>query len=1540
MAVYMCFRARTRLRYFASFCTFLGLTVAIVGLLRARSMIPANVFWLWNFIAEVISIVALTYTIVSVGNGFYPMAGKKNVFWRMAMAWIIVYALVAISNIALYAQKNFGSHYISGPELVALRSRIENLGIMDMSALVRQELVMQCKGLIPWGNLTETGVASWRQLSWTEQDVFARPQTTVYLVSQMLMLFTWGWVSLYLFIPLVRNHCHGPVGRPVDSDMMAVGAWYLGCLLILTTAYAVLNIYFCIVPESIYEQQAQALDLCIRITIGPIFFLPAPAFLIRFYRQHFKRFGKGGNDIGGGPGCRYGGRWRNDTPSNNGGFQGSFATADDLSGSVASPYSLNGSRTGHPDDRGCPNRASADDPTNLNINTSIKDKTNKQRQTSVGSVYDRMRAFHSRNRGTSMESNKMFSQDFEPEELHDGQCTTEDHARADSFDQYFSNMDSYGAGRMAEGSNSLQISPSYLNNHQGADPLIGLRPSSMEPQKPEPALTTNQGGWQLGRFMTSHDRAYNEKSEPNDGGNKSEDHQQEKNSGGINTTGTTGWEVGGWGHIRKTSEGNENSLSNPPELYPLPSPLSALPSTSAPSASRSTEEVVNRSAVANIHDSAQENSADQSSIPIHKLTGLQKQLAEYRSALLPVVLAMHGMEDRGPPSVTFDSRDGDEDDLRSNDNDSRHYRSRSRGDTAQATGPRYSLDELSPSRQHYSTGGPTTNTIAEVDEPEENARMTVHSVDPLHWSKLPPSPKFTPTLSGNDSYADSAHNQAAPSSYRAGPSIAKSGERPTSGFRKKWLPGRKSNDADRQGAPRKFELELSLPDESKSSKRNSIGISNTDAIQSNKGIKPRDNKRNVFSKVLSGGGQKSADRGRTSQDLNDQDKDYSTLDMEGKPANTMHGKPYVPATVEALAQASAAHLEDEDEDKGLQYYYPDPYYSLAEFKRPQSALLDQVGSRTTSRHPLSPTFSEVDMGSKAEAVFKSKLGPTSASELLVLSSDESPGAFSSKTPSVKTAKSSQSIKKSLKKDAAPSPIVATNTNPSVSVSTSVSSPSSVSHAQSSSSLGSLLSRTSSNSKKIGPKSKARGNRSKSDVAPSRSSMDNAASPTTVLPITATRKASIPSVPAITQPAKTSLSPPPRQSWTRSKSFQSSASAIALALFNDSPNSPSKPISIDTKLANEHGAGDAVVSSPNGARTSLSSSLGSPTSGSLSPTSSPTIETDELGRRIDKQAAPSSPPLSPPATSYNRLGGLKPRNQGPRKDSLDRENDPRGTAKDMAGFSTAAMDFRRAKGRHQRSVDNLASAYYYKRAAELNNKAPENGAGRKRERERGSSSSATPSGSAVPPPSPQPVSSGFSYYGTGTGTGEDSGRTSPILNAFPHSQSHRRDPLHYASGDYIPHYRKSKSSLEYSLPGGNPGTLPSKIGNDGENDRTNSITSLRLLADDPWTQAMVARAQSAGVGVGVGAGTGNGSSGSGVGVGGKHAQTYSYSTQYPGHSHSPSPSPILGGSGDVSENGGGSGASGARQSHVSYTRVTSPLSPEFYTRPSISRTESE
>ncbi|KAF9949653.1 hypothetical protein BGZ65_007157, partial [Modicella reniformis] len=990
----MCIRVRTRLRSFACFCTFLGLTIAAVGMLRARYYVDPNFFWLWNFSAESLGMVALTYTIVSVGNGFYPMAGAKNVFWRMAMSLIIIYALVATANIAYYVQQKVVHHHISGAQVQVLRNLIIREDIRTEEELLAQEITMQCLGLVPHGNRNETGVDNWTQLTWAEREMYSRPVTGAYLTHQMLMLLTTVWASFYLFIPLVRNHRHGPVGRPVDSDMMAVGVWYLSCLMLLMLGYAVLNIYYCFNLDFLYEQQAQALDLCIRITIAPVFILPAPPFLIRFYRQRFNRFIKCNNTVNGGTGSNYGSSRRNGGTGNSG-CQGSFMTADERNGSFTMAHSPEGPPVGRVEDSLASKRTSLEKSAHLTISGNATDNHNNSgnspRHTSIGSAYGGVRLFHSRTRGTSSESNKIFSQDFE-QDPRDSQDYQEEPARPDSFDQYYNNM-----------SSGNQISSSRYNNEdytdENKDPLSECRIGSNNLQKPEPVLIAWPNSSRSSRFITGYpndelasmnaasfkedsESVFAEKLALNDANESGGDGYPETKFDGTEVKGTTGWEIGGWNHHRQTSESMKNSLSNPVEpneslqQHEVQSPISD-------------ENDGEKSTVINIENRI---SDDEPNVPpVQQLTGLQKQLAEYRSALLPVVLAMHDdMQDYQPPSATYDNKTGDDNwDNGANDPWSHRVRGKTSGrfdiNTA-SNNLSLSNDESSSSRQFMNTAidheiDAQVSKIDEVDSSAEKDSMLVHSIDPMHWAKLPPSPKLWPATSGNTGYIHGMIDQPGlGSSYSSTPSAAKS-EKPVAGFRKKWLAGRKSNEPGRQGLSKKFELDYapsvmtaSTDDSNKSSKRISAAVGahnpNTDAVKSGKS---KDARRRVFSKVLSVGNAKGGDRGRPSQDILEQDRDYSNLELDGKTTSATS----VPATVEALALASAILLDDEDEDKGLQYYYPDPYYSLAEFKRPQSSLQDQGGvavgldrntNTTPMRHPLSPTISETSNSSQTDGL--------------------------------------------------------------------------------------------------------------------------------------------------------------------------------------------------------------------------------------------------------------------------------------------------------------------------------------------------------------------------------------------------------------------------------------------------------------------------------------------------------------------------------------------------------------------------------------------
>ncbi|KAF9188280.1 hypothetical protein BGZ50_001458 [Haplosporangium sp. Z 11] len=1431
----------------------------MASLLRSRGIVDAPWFWLWNFIVEGVGIVSLSYVIVSVGSGFYPITGsKKNIFWKMAIGLIIVYGIVAAVNIGCYIEQKVIFNKISGHEVKRLQEEAVGLDLINRQDLESHQAFLVCAGETTENRL-EVGVPNWNYLIRVEKDLHARPITAVYILHQMLMLVTCGWVSVYLFIPLVKHHRRGPIGKPVDSDMMAVGVWYLTCIMSITVAYAILNIYYCFSLEHIFLPQAQALDLSLRSTIAPIFVLPAPQLLIRFYRKRFRAHSKGSGSISGGGGVgggMYGPRGRFDSTGSNADGPGSFSNES----SIPYPFTMEGSWGGsdsHPQEP-------IDNATKQG-GACVVTYSNTNRGSQSTTATTRLKLFHhTRNRGTSMESSKVFNQDFEPEEQLDIPLTPDENHRPDLFDQYI-NMDVTNIRSQPGDSTTYQISTHHpgneKDNYQSKDPLAGHNHAGMgSPHQPvtlsasnttaTPSSTTKGQGTLIEE--SSEDvimpkgipHSLNRDNNRHDSTSLLMDANSRRSEnlvGDGDIVGSTGWEVGGWGHTRQTTDGNENSLSHPLEQpYPSTPPS---PSPSPPPRSMMRDTRADRPS----HPSGER--AVKNTPSYHGLTGLQKQLAEYRSALLPVVIAMQEGGSRGPPSVTFDSRDGDDSEVNesrgnSMDGQTRHSAARNRRDSfiLNDAPPLDQLSYMGNDRQRTTTTSPMSSDAIQgtKDSTKQYSGHLAHSVDPSHWSK-----GFTSSSPGKKAdYADGIQNPTAQGDFHPPLYVATTTEKPITGFKKKWLAGRKSNEPDRVLPPKKFEMDYSQATTATSGNDIKAGKYNSGAsIIGMENSQPAKGSRlGMFSKVLSGAANKGNERSRQSHGT-DMDKEPGTMDPSNKTmakSSVMaHAIVSVPATVEALALASTrSHLDDEDEDKGLQYYYPDPYSSFAEFKKPQrmdesvppAAAKDRTASLTApARHPLTPTFPNDRNGSNATR----SQGAVSELSPSTHASEDSFADAGQRGPGARPIKGSQPSKKSSKSDTSASSPQSnyTSTMPSPTNAPPHSSP-----------LGSLLSRSASGSKRLGSKVKARGSRSKSDVAPARAGSDFVQSPTTALPITATRKPSIPVVPAISQPTQTSLSPPPRQSWMRSKSLQGSTSATSASLFyKTSGNESEQPMSINTQLANEHGVADMVPSS-SGTRSSLASSLGSPTTGSLSPTLSATNE----GSERTKRNSPSSPVLSPPTSAFTRLGGLKSRHDY-RHNSLDRESedyiDMRGSGKERTGFSTAAMDRRRASNRHQRSIDNLASAYYYKRASELNNHYGKPGS----ESMKGDHSL----------PSIDLSQSGFSYYGSGSA---DSGRCSPTPRTQSPNQSDAqsgyRDSLNYtrpspSSKRYTPqNHQRGKASLDYSIPERtSPVMNASSASGDGaadENGRTESLTNnMHLMGDDPWTQALIARAQGGG-----------------------------------------------------------------------------------------------
>ncbi|KAG0367436.1 hypothetical protein BGX24_003228 [Mortierella sp. AD032] len=287
-AIYMCHKVPTRLRFVGLIVNFLGLSIAVVAYLRTTYVVNANVFWTWNFTAEGTGVVILCHAIVSVGSGFYPISENRNFLRRFSLLTIVLYGVIALANLVYYVQQRDFQHPLTGAEVQKLRDGILRANLYAPQELAAQRAYEQSLGLIPMGDAAQTGVDNWTELAWAEQDYYLRPSTVHYLTHQIIMFFTCVWACVYLFKPLIRHHKYGPVGRSIDSDAMAVAVWYMSTLLSLAFVYGLLNFTYCFRNELIFVPQMQALDLCTRITICPIFFLPAPKFLVRFYRDHFQ----------------------------------------------------------------------------------------------------------------------------------------------------------------------------------------------------------------------------------------------------------------------------------------------------------------------------------------------------------------------------------------------------------------------------------------------------------------------------------------------------------------------------------------------------------------------------------------------------------------------------------------------------------------------------------------------------------------------------------------------------------------------------------------------------------------------------------------------------------------------------------------------------------------------------------------------------------------------------------------------------------------------------------------------------------------------------------------------------------------------------------------------------------------------------------------------------------------------------------------------------------------------------------------------------
>ncbi|KAF9081174.1 hypothetical protein BGX23_001173 [Mortierella sp. AD031] len=230
------YRSRTPLRLGAAVMAVCGLSISALSIVYAAEKMSLSIFWVYQFVAECIAVTWVISTIIQLGYAFYPLTRHQTLIWRTALASVIVYDLVAISELSYYCFAVWGSH-----------------------------------------SLTKEST----------------PVIWIYWVRQLVKVTACAVTIAYLFVPLVRHHHSTGVAMIADSNTLAVGTWYLSALGVTSLGYCAMFIYYMTKPDKVFSPQAQALDLCIRLITCPIFSLPPPRILLRHYQD---KYGSGARD--------------------------------------------------------------------------------------------------------------------------------------------------------------------------------------------------------------------------------------------------------------------------------------------------------------------------------------------------------------------------------------------------------------------------------------------------------------------------------------------------------------------------------------------------------------------------------------------------------------------------------------------------------------------------------------------------------------------------------------------------------------------------------------------------------------------------------------------------------------------------------------------------------------------------------------------------------------------------------------------------------------------------------------------------------------------------------------------------------------------------------------------------------------------------------------------------------------------------------------------------------------------------------------------
>jgi hypothetical protein len=106
-------RSRTPLRLGSAVMAVCGLSISALSIVYATDMMSLSIFWVYQFIAECIAVTWVISTIIQLGYAFYPVTRHQTLIWRTALASVIIYDLVAISELAYYCYAVWGSQTLN-----------------------------------------------------------------------------------------------------------------------------------------------------------------------------------------------------------------------------------------------------------------------------------------------------------------------------------------------------------------------------------------------------------------------------------------------------------------------------------------------------------------------------------------------------------------------------------------------------------------------------------------------------------------------------------------------------------------------------------------------------------------------------------------------------------------------------------------------------------------------------------------------------------------------------------------------------------------------------------------------------------------------------------------------------------------------------------------------------------------------------------------------------------------------------------------------------------------------------------------------------------------------------------------------------------------------------------------------------------------------------------------------------------------------------------------------------------------------------------